>query len=138
MVNETAALPITQEEIDAAKSEMLAKTLGDQSALQDLRTKNTAVITTMLPALLRAQLDEAASHVGGTIGEDGRLAGGEDIGAAEYVRRLIARDQNYELPAKAARSRVTKDPRAEEVKNKATRAMYADLLSKVREGSIEL
>ena len=120
MVSETVA--ITQDEIDAAKAEMLQRITNDPQALADLKTKNTAVITTMLPALLRAQVDEAAG----------------DMGAAEWARRLIARELGYELPVKAGRSKVTKDARAEEIKAKGTRAAYADLLERVRSGALEL
>ena len=109
--------PITDEEVEALKEELRAKV-----NLEELKTKNAAVLTTMMPIVLREMVNEAAG----------------DEGAAAWVRNLIARELDYTLPASEPKSKKASNKRDTQLKAKAQRAMVADLIAASRRGEINL
>lgn len=119
--------PITADEVAAAASELLQKTLGDEAALDELRTKNVAVLTTMMPPMLREMVNEAAG-----VGTD------NEIGAAAWVRNLIARELGYTLPAAEEKVKKASNKRSVELKQKAQRSVVNELIARARRGELSL
>jgi cytochrome P450 len=120
---ETEAQPITQEEIEAVKARLL-----ETVNIDELKTKNSAVLTVMMPLPLRVLIDQAADAE----------AGGEGKGsAADWARRVFADALGYNLPVKSE-TKVKKNKRDAEVQQRAQRAMVADLIEKARRGEIDL
>lgn len=109
--------PITDEEVEALKEELRSKV-----NLDELKTKNAAVLTTMMPIVLREMVNEAAG----------------DKGAAAWTRELIARELNFALPTEEPKAKKTANKRDAQLKAKAQRAMVADLIAASRRGEINL
>ena len=126
MTNEVMDAPISEAEIEAVKAQLLA---SGALNIEDLKNKNSAVLTTMLPPALSFMLEEAAK----TAGSDGG-----DIGKAAYVRNLIAEHFGYALPVGAQKESRKQDKRAVAVKAAATRSAVADLIARARAGEVQL
>jgi cytochrome P450 len=122
MVNEaTADAPISQAEIDAVKEQLLANV-----NLDELKGKNSAVLTVMMPLPLRVMIDEAARNTDGSEGS-----------AADWARQLFATQLDYTLPTKTE-VKSKRNKRDVEVQQKAQRAMVAELIERARKGEIDL
>ena len=130
MVNETdptdvemvaTDAPISQEEIDAVKA-----TLLDNVNLDELKTKNSAVLTVMMPLPLRVMIDEASKNPDGSDGS-----------AADWARNLFAEQLDYTLPVKTE-TRKKRNQRDVKVQQQAQRAMVAELIERARRGEIDL
>ena len=130
MVNETetteaeataANAPISQEEIDQVKEQLLSNVNIDE-----LKTKNSAVLTVMMPLPLRVMIDEASKNPDGSDGS-----------AADWARNLFAEQLNYTLPVKTE-TRKKRNQRDVKVQQQAQRAMVAELIERARRGEIDL
>jgi hypothetical protein len=124
MVNETEErvdAPITQEEIDAVKTQLLSNV-----NLDELKGKNSAVLTVMMPLPLRVMIDEACKR------EDG-----SDGSAADWARSLFADKLGYTLPVKTE-TRKKRNQRDVRIQQQAQRAMVAELIEQARRGEIDL
>ena len=120
MVNEVNT-PITQAEIDAVKEQLLSNV-----NLEELKGKNSAVLTCMMPLPLRFLIDEACKNADGSEGS-----------AADWARQVFAERLGYILPTKTEQ-KSKRNKRDVEVQQKAQRAMVAELLDRARRGEIDL
>lgn len=116
-----ADAPITQAEIDAVKAQLLSNVNMDE-----LRSKNSAVLTVMMPLPLRVMIDEACKNTDGTEGS-----------AADWARQLFADTLNYTLPTKTE-TRKKRSDRDVKLQQQAQRAMVAELIERARKGEIDL
>lgn len=115
--------PISKEEVEAVRAQLLAANPG---LLDELKGKNSAVLTVMMPLALRVMIDEAA-----------RKADGTDGSAADWARELFASQLNFTLPTKSEQKSKT-NKRDVKVQQQAQRAMVAELIERARKGEINL
>ena len=121
MTNEydNESMPISDEEIAAAK-ESLRATVD----IEELKRKNSAVLTTMMPPVLRVMIDEAAKTAG--------------VSAADWARTLFAETLGFDLPQTEPKAKKARNERDVKVKQAAQRSLVADIIAQARAGQIDL
>ncbi len=121
MTTETIDAPVTQEEIDAIKAQVLAELTTNPQALAELMTKNAAVLTVQMPIPMSQMIEERAG----------------EAGKANWARQVLADAVGFELK-QAVKMKKTTNKHEVEARQKGNRAAIAEIIAKARAGEIDL